>query len=261
MKDFEQILAECLDQIAAGASVEQCLARHPGHAAQLKPLLRSAARMERAGRGLRPSPKYKARGRAGLAAHMRAHPRPNRTATPLLRLSLSLAALVLTFVTTGTAFAQNALPGDPLYRWKRTSEQIWQAVSIDRLGTELSLSQRRADELTRVMQDPDRSLRAVQDYQESLVRLKTRAAADTQERIYTTLTRQQELFKSSGLSVPELDNYLSGISVTPPGSVESPPLPKEAGEPAPTPTSQGGIELHSSPLPPKVIPTVLPSLP
>ncbi len=46
-KDFNQILDECLDRINDGNAIESCLAQHPDHAAELKPLLESAAGFNR----------------------------------------------------------------------------------------------------------------------------------------------------------------------------------------------------------------------
>jgi hypothetical protein len=270
MKDFDQILAESLDQIADGAcNVDECLARHPEHAPQLKPLLQTAARMQRGGHAVKPSSDFRVRARAGLTSHMLAHPRHVRVKSASLRFAVSLAILALALVTTGTAFAQNALPGESLYGWKRTSEKVWQAVSIDPVGTDLALSQRRALELTRVMQDPDRSLRATTDYQETLKRLESRGGAAAQTRIYPALKGQQEMFKSSGLSMPDLDDYLSGISVTPADQATDAAPPKESGESS-TPTAgqlpelQGGGELptpNASPVPPNSVAPIIPILP
>ena len=64
MTEFEQVLDECLDDLEQGASkVDECLARHPKHAAQLKPILLLAEGLEQ-GRAVEPSPAFKARTRA-----------------------------------------------------------------------------------------------------------------------------------------------------------------------------------------------------
>ena len=41
--EFDDILATCIERLAAGQSVESCLERFPEEAAQLEPLLRLAA--------------------------------------------------------------------------------------------------------------------------------------------------------------------------------------------------------------------------
>ncbi len=221
MTNFDEALANCLDHLAGGSTLEDCLARYPEHAAQLKPLLRTAARLER-GQGLQPSPAAKARVRARLTNHMRANPRRGqRGAISFQRLMVSLAVLTLAFFVTGMAFAQSALPGDALYGWKRTSEKLWQAVSSDPLGTDLVLSHRRAVEITWVTQDPEISLRAVEDYREVLLRLEAHEDADSQARVYPQLQVDQDLLKTAGISVPELDDYL--LSTSAPG--KDPALP------------------------------------
>ena len=54
--DLETILDTCLYQIEEGeASLEECLARYPEHAAQLQPLLMAATKLSRA--SAKPSPR------------------------------------------------------------------------------------------------------------------------------------------------------------------------------------------------------------
>jgi hypothetical protein len=64
---FAQILSDCIEALAQGSSVEQCLARHPDHAEALAPLLRLVASLPDQSK-----PRLSARafqeGRAALAA-------------------------------------------------------------------------------------------------------------------------------------------------------------------------------------------------
>jgi hypothetical protein len=225
MTNFDEAFANSLDQLAGGSSLEECLARYPEHAAQLRPLLRTAQRLER-GQGLMPSPAAKARVRARVTSHMRAYPRRGqRGAMSFQRLMVSLAVVAIAFFVTGTAFAQNALPGDFLYGWKRTSERVWQIVSPDRLGTDLALSHRRAVEITRVTQDSNKSVEAVvEDYREVVMRLRAHEDSDSQARVYPMLQAEQDLLKSVGVSVPELDEYLKHA----PASETTPSVPEIA---------------------------------
>lgn len=264
MTDFDQVLADCLDELASGASsLDECLARYPEHAAQLRPLLQTAARFER-GRSLKPSAAFRARGRAKLAKHMKDHPRPKQSNSIVWRFTFSLAALTLAFLVSGTAFAQKALPGDSMYPWKRSSEKVWRAVTLDPLGTDLILSQRRAFELSKVFQDPDKSTRAIEDYEQTLHSLRSRQDADSHSRIYPVLVGQQELLKSLGVSDPVLDELLSGINIPPPEQELAPPLPRgESGSatptvgPLPTPTPRRGAPTSTADtLPPVSVPTL-----
>jgi hypothetical protein len=208
MKEFERVLEDCLHDLERGASnVDECLERHPKHAVQLRPILLIAARLEQGGE-IQPSPAYKIRARAQLMAHMRAHPRRMPGISPFLRLAFSLAALVLAFLVTGTALAQSALPGEPLYNWKLASEMAWRALSPDPLRADLALADRRVAELVALAGDPRRSVRALEAYQEALSRLESEGDAEAQSRILLVLQTHQSLLKQAGLSVPELDAYV-----------------------------------------------------
>ena len=209
MTNFEEALSNCLDQVANGASLEQALALYPEYALELQPLLVTAGRLER-GREVRPSEGAKARVRDRLTGHMKSHPRhAPRGASNFQRLAISFAVVLFAFFASGTAFAQRALPGEALYSWKRASENVWRAVTSDPLGTDLAISERRAFEITRVREDPERSTRAVKDYQDALNLLKAREDDQSQARVLPRLQVQQELLKTAGISVPELDDYLS----------------------------------------------------
>lgn len=210
MKDFDLILEDCLERLASGASsLDECLLRYPEHASQLRPLLQSAARLEHV-RAVLPSPAFKTRVRAQLMAHIQAHPRRRQGMSPFLRLAFSLAVLMLAFLFTGTALAQSALPGEPLYGWKLASETAWRALSPDPLGTDLALADRRVAELVAVADDPERSAMVLELYREVLNRLKSRGDAQAQNRILPFLQSQQATLTRAGLSVPELDAYVRG---------------------------------------------------
>ncbi len=246
MTDFDRILDDCLIQISSGAStLDECLARHPKHAAQLKPLLQTASRLER-GQEVRPSPAFKARARARLTLHMQAHPRRKPVFMPVLRLAFSAAALMFAFLTTGTALAQGALPGDMLYGWKLTSEQVWRVAASDPVDADLALLDRRAAELVAVANDPARVAEGLVAYQETLTRLTVQADAEIQARILAVLQSQQEAFAQVGIIVEELDIYLETVE---------PVLPTPTPLPIPTliPTDIPAII-------PTVIPTAIPTL-
>ncbi|MEW5938263.1 MAG: hypothetical protein AB1750_01260 [Chloroflexota bacterium] len=254
MNDFDRILDDCLARMSAGAStLEDCLTRHPDHAAQLRPLLQTASRLERAG-AARPSPAFKARARARLTLHMQAHPRRKTRTSSFLRVAFSAAVFLLAFLVAGSAAAQAALPGDPLYGWKLTGEQVWRATASDPLVVDLALASRRADEMLAVSGDPAAYSIALEEYQKALARLTSEADAEAQERIRSALSAQQEAFAEAGIAVPELDTYLGSQTpvedVAPvPSSIPPTVIPTFAptGVPTPTPTI--------------IIPTVIPTLP
>jgi hypothetical protein len=111
---------------------------------------------------------------------------------------------------TNTVFAQGALPGDSLYNWKLSSERVWRLVSADPLGTDLQLSNRRINEYVAVSNDETRRARVLVSYNELLTRFKS--DNNDQERILVVLKSQRDSLHQVGLSIPELEDYVSGAS-------------------------------------------------
>jgi hypothetical protein len=158
---FDEVVAECLEAIERGATVEACLAQYPNHAAELESLLRVALLLRSA-----PPPQLStaafARGRAAVAAQARYHQRlrtamlpaagnhavpspqylngstPRRSlpaARPPHPVQRSLATLtrwssvlvslvVLLACITATRSVLYSVPGEPLYPLKAMSERV-----------------------------------------------------------------------------------------------------------------------------------------
>ena len=124
---LEVKLIECLDALAQGESIERILARYPQEAAQLRPLLQTAAglpalRME-------PSEAVKMRSRQKFMAQADLLRRPSKRQSlwflPRFASGFVAAGLVAIVLSTGAVAASgSALPGDPLYGIKRTVENI-----------------------------------------------------------------------------------------------------------------------------------------
>ncbi|HLF73206.1 MAG TPA: hypothetical protein VI524_02580 [Anaerolineales bacterium] len=225
MNKIDTIFEECLELIEDGdATVEECAARYPEHAAELTSLLRASMRLARGGE-VRPSPVFRARTRTELNAYIHAHPRQKGPLPLPWRLTYSIVTTILAFFIVGTAIAQRALPGDTLFSWKLTSERMWRAVSIDQLATDLSLSNRRVRELVIVYNDEARRARAMENYQKMLVRFKADKDLKHQERIGPVLKYHQETLYQMGISVPELDNYFSPETKDGTGEPDSPGVP------------------------------------
>jgi DNA-directed RNA polymerase specialized sigma24 family protein len=161
------------------------------------------------GREIKPSPAFNARTRLWLTQYLQFHSsRPQRIST-VRRISVIYVILILAFLVTGTAKAQSALPGDVLYGWKRTSEQALQTISIDPVGTDIFLANRRLNELIAVEKDPARSNTALNDYYDALNHLKSTGDPVTSARILPVLKAHKERLNESGLSTASLDNYLT----------------------------------------------------
>jgi len=224
MTDFEQILEECLDDLEQGASsVDECLTRHPKHAAQLEPILLTAGRVAE-GQAVRPSAAFKARARAKLTQHMQVHPRKRVWFNfSMLRLATNLAIVMLALLVTGTAYAQGALPGDMLYAWKLNSELVWRAISSDPIQTDIAIANRRIAEMNAVADDPIRMAEAWKGYQEVRTRLESELDAETLEQILPVIEVEQEPVDEPTL--PIIPTPLLNITVTPQPESTALPLP------------------------------------
>jgi hypothetical protein len=206
MNEFETIFDESWSQIENGEStVDEVLARHPEHRAQLGPLLQAASKLAGTKDVASPSPSFRARNRAQLNKYMYENPQMKRVSPLFWRMTITLVSLLLAFIVSGTVFAQSAQPGDAFYDWKLNSENAWRIVSPDRLGTELSMSNRRVNELVALSGNEIGRERVLDDYRRLLIRFE---GAQDQERILMVLRAQQEFLENAGVSVPELDNYL-----------------------------------------------------
>ena len=208
-KDLELILDTCVNQIEAGeSSIDECLARYPEQAAQLKPLLSAATRLSRA-RQVVPNPAYKARARTQLNVYMQQHPQRRRVSPVFWRFTIGFVTVMLLFLASGTAFAQGARPGDALYNWKLTSEYVWRMTSPDQLGVDLTLSNRRMNELVWASASGNefRRARALERYEELLIKFYQETEEKDRNRILPVLQAQHERLVEAGISVPKLEAY------------------------------------------------------
>lgn len=211
--DLETILDTCLYQIEEGeASLAECLARYPEHAQELKPLLLAATKLARA-REVVPDPSYKARARTQLNIYMQQHPQRRQVSPLFWRFSIVVMTVLTLFLASGTAFAQNALPGDAFYSWKLTSEDVWRFTSSDPLGVDITLSNRRVNELVTVSSDQVGRARAVENYQKLLVKFNAEQDPKKRERILPILRAQHDALTEAGVQVPELEGYFPASSI------------------------------------------------
>jgi hypothetical protein len=166
LKKFEDILAQCIDDIKAGrAGISDCLDRYPSVRERLEPLLRIALKVSETP-DVKPSPTFKVKARVQLMDQI--HSRQavtnrswsnynNRTAQIPLRRRFSMVSIILAIVLTlaaaggGTAYAsQTSLPGDALYSMKLGTEQMrmtLQGDDVARAERALSFAERRVEEM------------------------------------------------------------------------------------------------------------------
>ena len=214
MENLELALEDCLQRLAAGTSnLDQCLALYPQHATELQPLLQTSLHLQQ-GRQVQPSAQLRDRMRAKVTQHVRLHPR--RRWRPLLRLTVGAAALAMAlfFITSG--IAQAALPGQGLYPWKLSTEQAWRAASPDPISVDLSLADRRTDELLVMASDKQHNVRdevaesaGIAAYTDVLNRLSVEWDAGKNTQVLSRLQKHQEQLSAAGIHVPELDEIVS----------------------------------------------------
>ncbi|HEX8993573.1 MAG TPA: sigma factor [Anaerolineales bacterium] len=135
---------------------------------------------------------------------------PSPKFAPLTRqVAMVYAVLIAALLFTGTAKAQSALPGDALYGWKRTSEQLWLTVSPDRVGTEITLADRRLAEWIAVDHDPMHRADAQRDYVSVLTSLEATGDGQMRARVLPALQAHERELQHAGLSSQPLDAYLA----------------------------------------------------
>ncbi len=154
---LEAKLIECLDALAQGESIERILSRYPQEAAQLRPLLDSAAGL----RALRMEPSEAARmqSRQKFLAQAdllrRTKQRKTMGFLPRFATGFIAAALVAGVLGTGAVAASgSALPGDPLYGLKRTMEEVQLNTAsspTQRQTLQREFEQRRRDETNELL--------------------------------------------------------------------------------------------------------------
>ncbi len=117
-QDLREVFNDCINRLAAGQSIADCLRTYPQYADKLEPMLEIGGLVER----MQASPfevtAAQTRVRARVNAQLRAA-RPPRRAYG--RLTALVASLLVVFAILFIA-AERSLPGDPLYDVKRFSE-------------------------------------------------------------------------------------------------------------------------------------------
>ena len=215
MTSFQYILEECLTALSTDtATVDECLARYPQYAEQLKPLL-GTIRYLKLGRSVKPSLAFKSYSRVHLTQHLHFNPRRSQWPQFFWRITTTFAVLMAALLVTGTVHAQTVLPGDNFYSWKRASEEVWRALSINSINADIALSERRLNEWVAVADDPKLSSEAMLDYFEELDRLKQRDSVELHNFIAPVIQTHHEILDDAGLPGADLVESYVALLVTP----------------------------------------------
>ena len=138
-KKFNDILDECLERLLVrGETLEDCLNSFPRQAAELKPLLKTAAMAKKA-LDIQPRSQFKAA--AGARLHATLEEEKRRKARPFFawqpRWAMVMTSLVLALLLTGgslAALAGGSMPGESLYPVKLAVEQVLLTLSTSPLA-------------------------------------------------------------------------------------------------------------------------------
>ena len=152
-REFENIFDDCLERMAEGDTLVQCLESHPEQAEQLEPLLRMA-QTARETSAILPRPEFRARARYEFHAallEMTSKKRPSLFGLRT-RLVTAIVALSIILVSGGgtVVMASGSMPDNPLYPVKLASEEVQLALTpsdIDKAEVCVMQADRRVDEI------------------------------------------------------------------------------------------------------------------
>lgn len=149
------ILNDCVDRLAQGQTVDDCLRRYPQYASDLAPLLEAGRTAQRA--QVSSAEIAQSQERVSFAFErelMRPLPRARRSFPVQQVASFVIAILfILGVLGTGvTVAAQGAIPGDTLYGVKRWSEDVRLSITSDKEPLREQFAQRRIDEARQVIE-------------------------------------------------------------------------------------------------------------
>jgi hypothetical protein len=153
-KEFDNIFNECLERLLVkGESLEQCLARYPEQAAELKPLLETALAAREAS-AIQPRPDFRARARYEFNSALKETAAgKSRTSWGWFPRWATVMAIVLVLVLAGGgtfAAADSSMPDSPLYSVKLATEQARLTLTpsqLSKAGLCAELADRRVAEI------------------------------------------------------------------------------------------------------------------
>ncbi|MFC1906104.1 DUF5667 domain-containing protein [Chloroflexota bacterium] len=157
MAKIEDALNDCIERMADGELLDDCLASYPDLADELKPLLVMSQTVTDSTAAIKPRPEFKAEARYKFHAALAAKEKKTAKAAPLRRrwslrwATIALAVLIVFVVggTTGVASA-DSVPGEPLYRVKTFVERVQMGITIGadrRANLHVKFAERRSNEM------------------------------------------------------------------------------------------------------------------
>lgn len=151
--DLLDAFDDCINRLATGQSVEDCLRAYPQYARDLAPMLESGLLARRAFPA--PAEIAAAQERARFGFEQALTGAPVRRVSPLRRIAGMAASVLLVFVVLlggAGVMAQASLPGDTLYGVKLALESARLFFSGDDAPLQAEFAQRRVDETQRLLE-------------------------------------------------------------------------------------------------------------
>lgn len=137
VNEFDEILNECLERLAKGDTIDQCLQRYPEQADELKSLLQTALAVRKTS-AIQPRAEFKARARYQFrSALQEASSRKSRPAFGWFPRWATVTAIVIGILLLGSgtvAASGYSMPDSPLYSLKIATENAQIALTRSDLG-------------------------------------------------------------------------------------------------------------------------------
>ncbi|MDY6834459.1 MAG: DUF5667 domain-containing protein [Chloroflexota bacterium] len=157
--ELERILDECIDRMARGDTVAQCLMRYPEHEGMLRPLLEAVAIAHQSS-NIQPRPGFKAIAQKQFISNIQyERKRKESRSLPIYiwhpRWATAIVAvLVLLVVGSGVvAISSSSMPGDALYPVKTASEDVQLTLTfsnMEKAELHTKFAERRSEEMAYV---------------------------------------------------------------------------------------------------------------
>ena len=229
-REFENIFDDCLERLARGDTLMQCLESHPEQAEQLEPLLRTA-QMARETSAILPHPEFRARARSEFHSALQEAVSKKRPSLFGLRTRLVTAMVALSIILVsggGTVvMASSSMPDNPLYPLKLASEEVQMVLTpsdIDKAEVCFMQADRRVDEIVYLAdkgdaQQVDVAAERLDECLETLVEIASPEEAEVVEeealpRVLTVPTEEASVDGATEESVLTGDGDLNEMKTT-----------------------------------------------
>ena len=229
-REFENIFDDCLERLARGDTLMQCLESHPEQAEQLEPLLRTA-QMARETSAILPHPEFMARARYEFHSALQEAVSKKRPSLFGLRTRLVTAMVALSIILVsggGTVvMASSSMPDNPLYPLKLASEEVQMVLTpsdIDKAEVCFMQADRRVDEIVYLAdkgdaQQVDVAAERLDECLETLVEIASPEEAEVVEeealpRVLTVPTEEASVDGATEESVLTGDGDLNEMKTT-----------------------------------------------